>query len=116
MVSDKDKRRAWNRGVFIVPPTELDARLQSIALQMAAALQHAKGVVQRHPQIPILQSARVGLYVLQLHGLEFSSSQVKDLCLKQPALLHLDYTSQLQVDKWDFLTCVLQLSHVTMAA
>jgi len=116
MVDDKGKKRAWHRGVFVVPPAELDSRLDFIALQLAATLQQAKAVVRRLPQIATLQSTRVGLHVSQLHVLGFSSSQVKDMCLKQPALLTLDYTSQLQVDKWDFLTCVLQLSPAAIAA
>jgi len=116
MVDDKEKKRAWNSGVFVIPSAELDSRLDVIALQLGASLQQAKAAVRRLPQIAKLQSTRVGLHVSQLHGLGFSSSQVKDMCLKQPALLSLDYTSQLQVDKWDFLTCVLQLSPASIAA
>lgn len=116
MVDDKDKRRACIKGVFVIPPAELDSRLKLIALQLGATLQQAKAVVRRLPVIATLQSTTVRLHVLQLHGLGFSSSQVKDMCLKQPALLTLDYTSQLQVNKWGFLTCVLQLSPASIAA
>ena len=116
MVDDKEKKRAWRRGVFVIPPAELDSRLDLIALQLSVSVQQAKGVVRKLPQVAMLQSTTVGLHVLQLHGLGFSSSQVKDMCLKQPALLTMDYTSQLQVDKWGFLTCVLQLSPASIAA
>ena len=116
MVDDKEKKRAWSKGVFVIEPAELDSRLDLIALQLAATLQQAKAVVRRLPQIATLQSTTVGLHVSQLHDLGFSSSQIKDMCLKQPALLTLDYTSQLQVDKWAFLTCVLQLSPASIAA
>lgn len=87
-----------------------------IALQLVATLEQAKGVVQRLPQIAKLQSTTVGLHVSQLHGLGFSSSQVNHMCLKQPALLTLDYTSKLQVDKWAFLTCVVLLTPASIAA
>ncbi len=116
IVDDKEKKRAWTKGVFVVPPAELDSRLDFIALQLGVTVQQAKGVVRRLPQIATLQSTTVGLHVSQLHGLGFSSSQVKDMCLKQPALLTLDYTSKLQVDKWAFLTCVMQLSPASIAA
>ena len=116
MVDDKGKKRAWLFGVFFVSPAELDSRLDLIALQLGVTVQQAKGVVRRLPQIATLQSTTFGLHVLQLHGLGFSSSQVKDTCLKQPALLTLDYTSKLQVDKWAFLTCVMQLSPASIAA
>ena len=115
-MDDKEKKRAWTKGVFVVPPAELDSRLDFIALQLGVTVQQAKGVVRRLPQIATLQSTTVGLHVSQLHGLGFSSSQVKDMCLKQPALLTLDYTSKLQVDKWAFLMCVMQLSPASIAA
>lgn len=116
MVDDKEKKRAWTKGVFVVPPAELDSRLDLIALQLDVTVQQAKGVVRRQPQIATLQSTTVRLHVSQLHGHGFSSSQVRDMCLKQPALLTLDYTSKLQVDKWAFVTCVMQLSPASIAA
>lgn len=116
MVDDKAKKRAWHSSVFWVSPLELDSRLDLIALQLTATLEQAKGVVRRLPQIATLQSKTVGLHVSQLHGLGFSSSQLNDMCLKQPDLLTLDYTSKLQVDKWAFLTCVVQLSPASIAA
>ena len=116
MVDDKEKKRAWTKGVFVVPPAELDSRLDLIALQLDVTVQQAKGVVRRQPQIATLQSTTVRLHVSQLHGLGFSSSQVRDMCLKQPALLTLDCTSKLQVDKWAFVTFVMQLSPASIAA
>ncbi len=116
MVDDKEKKRAWSRSVFVIPSAELDSRLDFIALQLAATPQQAKAVVRRLPQIAKLQSTTVGLHVSQLHGLGFSPGQVRDMCLKQPVLLTFDYTSQLQIDKWGFLSCVLQLSPASIAA
>lgn len=116
MVNHKAKKRAWHSSVFCVSPAELDSRLNLIALQLAATLEQAKGVVRRLPQIATFQSTTVGLHVSQLHGLGFSSSQVNHMCLKQPTLLTLDYTSKLQVDKWAFLTCVVQLTPASIAA
>lgn len=116
MVDDKERKRAWHYGVIFLSPAELDSRLDLLALQLGATLQQAKAVVRRKPQIAMLLSATVGLHVLQLHGLGFSPSQVKDMCLKQPALLMFHYTSRVQMDKWGFPTCVMQLSPASIAA
>ena len=98
----RQRKGHGHSSVFCVSPAELDSRLNLVALQLAATLEQAKGVVRRLPQIAKLQSTTVGLHVSQLHGLGFSSSQVNHMCLKQPALLTLDYTSKLQGDKWAF--------------
>ena len=51
-----------------------------------------------------------------MHELGFSPDQVKSMCLRQPVLLGFSYNTQVHVEKWAFLTCVLQLSHATIAA
>ena len=63
------------------------------------------------PQISTLLLETVELHVTQLFGLGFSHDQVKSMCLQQPALLAYNYSSDVRVAKWGFLTCVLQLSH-----
>lgn len=116
MVDDKEMRRAWKHCVFTAPPIELDIRLKSLAAQLDATIGEAKGVLRRAPVIATLQPARVGLHVTQLRDLGFSHSQVKSLCLRQPNLLTLSYSSQVQAAKWAFLTSVLQLSPDDLAA
>ena len=115
-VDDKQMRRAWKHSVFTASPAELDIRLDPIAAQLDATLDEAKRVVRRRPEICCRSPATVALHVAQLHGLGFSHHQVKSMCLQQPSLLALSYQSQLQADKWAFLTCVLQLSHAAIAA
>ena len=93
--------RAWKHCVYTVPPTELDARLNSLAAQLGATIDEAKGVVRRAPTIARLHPATVGLHFSQL---------------RQPSLLTYSYSSQVQAAKWAFLTYVLQLSLDDLAA
>ena len=109
-------QKAWKLGVFRASPAELDIRLDSIAAQLDATLDEAISVAHRLPGISTLLPATVALHVMQLHDLGFMRLQVKSLCLKQPTTLALNYSSQLQADKWAFLTCVLRLSHDAIAA
>lgn len=115
-VNDKELKRAWKNGLFTISPAELDIRLVSLAAQLSATLGEAKSVVRRLPQTGTLLPATVGLHVTQMHERGFSHDQVKSMCLRQPALLTFSYSSQVNVQKWAFLTCVLQLSHATIAA
>ena len=113
---DKQKQRAWKHGVFTSSPAELDIRLDSIAAQLDATLDEAKGLVRRVPEIVNLLPATVALHVRQLLGLEFSLGQVKSMCLRQPVLLKYNYKSDVHIAKWAFLTLVLQLSHDAFVA
>ena len=119
-VDDKQMRRAWKHSVFTASPAELDIKLDWIAAQLDSTLDEAKTVVRRRPETCCLAPATVALLstcsIGQLHGLGFSHHQVKSMCLQQPRMLALSYTSQLQADKWAFLTCVLQVSHAAIAA
>ena len=115
-VDHKQMKRAWKHGVFTVSPTELDDRLDSIAAQLSATTDEAKAVVRSMPVIANLLPKTVGLHVTQLLGLGFSHEQVKSMCLRQPVLLTYSYKSQLQANKWAFLTQVLRLSHDAIAA
>ena len=114
--NDKEMQRAWKHGVFRTSPAELDIRLDSIAAQLDTTLDQAKSLLRRIPEISSLVPATVALHVTQLHGLGFTCLQVKSMCLRQPSMLTLNYNSQLQADKWAFLTCVLQLSHDAIVA
>ena len=113
---DKELQRAWKHSVFISTPAVLDIRLDSIAAELDATLDEAKSIVRRKPEVSNLLPATVALHVKQLHDLGFSHGQVKSMCLGQPSMLTLNYNSQLQADKWAFLTCVLRLSHDAIAA
>ena len=113
---DKQMQKAWKRGVFRASPADLDIRLDSIAAQLDATLDEARSVARRTPGISTLLPATVAMHVMQLHDLGFTRLQVKSMCLKQPNMLALNYNSQLQADKWAFLTCVMQLSHDAIAA
>ena len=112
----KEMQRAWKRGVFRTSHADLDNRLDSIAAQLDTTLDQAKSVVRRLPEISNLLPATVALHVRQLHDLGFTRRQVNSMCLQQPSMLTLSYNSQLQADKWAFLTHVLQLSHDVVAA
>ena len=114
--NDKETQRAWRNGIFITSPAELDIRLDSVAAQLDTTLVEAKGLVRRIPEISTLLPETVGLHVMQLHDLGFSRHQVKSMCSRQPSMLTLNYNTQLQADKWEFLTCVLQLSHDAIAS
>ena len=112
----KETQSAWKHGVFRASPAELDIRLDSIAAQLDATLDEAKGLVRRKPDIITLLPETVALHVRQLLGLKFSLGQVKSMCLRQPVLLKFNYNSEVHVVKWGFLTCVLRLSHDAVAA
>ena len=107
---------AWKRGVFTVPPAQLDIRLSSVAAQLSATSDEAKAVLRSAPQLATRRPEMVGLHVTQLLDLGFSHAQVKSMCLGQPAMLALSYKSQLQADKWAFLTCIMQLNQTAIAA
>ena len=115
-VDHKHMKRAWRHGVFSILPAELDVRLSSIAAQLSATIDEAKSVLRRAPTLTMFLPETVGLHVTQLLGLGFSNGQTKSMCLKQPTLLALSYKSQLQADKWVFMTRILRLSHEAIAA
>ena len=115
-VEHKQMKQAWKHGVFSVSPADLDARLSSIAAQLSATLDKAKGVVRSMPALATSLPETVGLHVTQLLGLGFSHDQVKRMCLRQPRLLNRNYTSDVNVEKWGFLTRILRLSHDAIAA
>ena len=112
----KRTKRAWKQGVFSVSPAEIDIRLSSIAAQLSTTKDEAKAVLRSAPQLASLLPETVGLHVTQLLGLGFSHSQVKSMCLGQPTLLQLRYDSQLQAEKWAFLTLIMQLDCDAIAA
>ena len=67
-------------------------------------------MLRRKPEITLRLPATLGINVVKTHDLGFSPSQVKNMCLRQPSLLFKIYSSRVQVEKWVFLTGVLQLS------
>ena len=115
-VNEKGMRRGWQYNVFEVCPAELHFRVELLAAQLDATIDEAKSVVRRSPQICSLFPTTGGLHVTQLRGLGFFQGQLKSMCLRQPALLTLSYASEVQVQKWAFLACVLRLSHDAIAA
>ena len=112
----KQMTQAWKKGVFVVPPAELDSRLSFVGAQLSATMDEVQAVFRRAPQLTLLLPETLGLHVTQLLGLGFSHSQVKRMCVWLPTLLALSYTSQVQADKWAFLTRIMQLDHDEIAA
>lgn len=100
----------------MLSPTQLDNRLSSMAVQLDATLDQAKGVMRMSPLMCLYLPATLRQHFTELHGLGFSHSQVKSMCLRQPSLLKSNYHSQLNAKKWAFPTCVLQFSHDDVAA
>ena len=109
-------QRAWKHGVFTAPPAEVDMRLHSITARLDTTLDEAKAVVRSMPQILMLLPETVGLHVTHLLDLGFSHGQVRSMCLQQPFMLTCNFSSDVHVAKWGFLTCVLRLSHDVIAA
>ena len=115
-VSPRQMKRVWKHGLFVISPAELEARLVSIVAQLSATPDEVKSVVRRMPQIINHLPETVGSHVTQLLGLGCSHGQVKSMCLEQPALLTLSFKSQIQADKWAFLTRIMQHDHDAIAA
>ncbi len=102
-------KRAWRAGVFAVPVAEMDLRARLIAQQVAVSPTDAISLVRRCPQLLTQPPSRVALHIRQFHALGFTDNQVKDICQGQPPLLNRDWETQVQKEKWGFLTCILQL-------
>lgn len=87
--ADREQMQTARRhGVFTkLNPAELDAKLNSLAANLGATTDEAKGVVRRLLEASCYQPVAGDTAVTALLALGFSHSQVKSICLTQPRLL-----------------------------
>ena len=103
-------KRAFALGAFTASEVDMDMKAEFVAQVLAASREAADRICRRMPQLLRLSTANTTSTVDALQSLGFSLPQVRELCIKQPALLTCNFTSKLHTEKWHFLTCVLQLT------
>ena len=104
-------KHAFAMGAFIVSEADMDRKAEFIAQVLAASSEGADSICRRMPSILTLKIANISSTVNALQSLGFSLTQMRELCIKEPALLSYNFTSELRTEKWKFLTHVLQLTH-----
>ena len=101
---------AWKHDVFVVPPEVMASRLQWLSQSLLASVEEAGSVYRRSAALLRLRSTTVSANVGKLQALGFTLSQTKSMCESQRSMLGFHVTTNVQQEKWEFLTCLMQLT------
>ncbi len=109
-------RTAITTGVFVTPESVMQARAATLQEQLGWDNEHLKQKLSAQPSLLTSEPSTIARNVQAMQGAGFSQSQVWAMCTKQPALLGLKWTSDTNVEKLQFLTCLMGLTLDDIAA
>ncbi len=109
-------RTALTRGVFMTPEPVMQSRAAELQEQLGWDSEQLKQRLSAQPNILNYEPSTIARNVQAMQGAGFSQTQVWAMCTQQPALLGSKWTSDTNVEKLQFLTCLLGLSLDDIAA
>ena len=109
-------RTALTTGVFTTSEPVMQSRAAMLQEQLGWDSEQLKQKLSANPHILNLQPFTIVRNVQELQGAGFSQTQVWAMCTQHPALLGSKWTSDTNVEKLQFLKCLLGLTLDDIAA
>ena len=109
-------RTAFTTGVFVTPEPVMQRRAAKLQDQLGWDSEQLKQKLSAYPHILNSEPSTLARNVQDMQGLGFSQNQVWAMCTQHPSLLGCKWTSDTNVEKLQFLTCLLGLSLDDIAA
>jgi len=109
-------RTAFTTGVFMTSEPVMQSRAAKLQEQLGWDSEQLKQKLSAQPNILNLDPSTIAHNVQAMQGAGFSLNQVWAMCTQQPALLSHKWTSDTNVEKLQFLTCLLGLTMDDIAA
>ena len=103
-------RTALTRGVFKISEPVMQNRAAKLQEQLGWDSEQLKQKLSASPNILNSEPSTIARNVQEMHGVGFSLTQVWAMCTQLPTLLGRNWTSDTNVEKLQFLTCLLGLS------
>ncbi len=103
-------RTAFTTGVFTTPEPVMQCRAAKLQEHLGWDNAQLKQKLSAFPIILNSEPSTVAHNVQDMQGAGFSPTQVWAMCTKQPSLLGRKWTSDTNVEKLQFLTCLLDLT------
>jgi len=109
-------RTAITMGVFVTPEPVMQVRAATLQEQLGWDSEQLKQKLSAKPSLLTSEPSTIAHNVQAMQDAGFSQSQVWAMCTKQPALLGSKWTSDTNVVKLQFLTCLMGLRLDDIAA
>ncbi|DBB18381.1 TPA: hypothetical protein ACH3X3_000032 [Trebouxia sp. C0006] len=109
-------RTAITMGVFVTPEPVMQVRAATLQEQLGWDSEQLKPKLSAKPSLLTSEPSTIAHNVQAMQDAGFSQSQVWAMCTKQPALLGSKWTSDTNVVKLQFLTCLMGLRLDDIAA
>ena len=101
--------------VFLWDPRTMEERAQFLQKMLNLSIAELNKSL-KVPQLLNHTPDHLQAHLESFHGLGFSQAHMKAMCLTRPVLLTLDMTSNTNVEKWNFLTVILEMTITKLAA
>ena len=108
-------QKALKRGVFSCEPATVQQRAELLKQLLSLKDAELKKLLKQ-PMLLTMATETLHTHLTSYYALGFTQADIKAMCLAQPTLLLLDMTSEINREKWAFLTGILQLSTSEVAA
>jgi hypothetical protein len=109
-------RTAFTTGVFMTSEPVMQSRAAKLQEQLGWDSEQLKQKLSACPNILNSQPSKITRNVQELQGAGFTQTQVWAMCTLQPALLWRKWTSDISIEKVQFLTCLPGLTLDDIAA
>ena len=109
-------RTAVTRGVFVTPEPVMQSRAAKLQEQLGWDSEQLKKKLSASPNILNSEPSTIARNVQAMQGAGFSQIQVWAVCTQHSGLLGSKWTSDLNIEKLQFLTCLLGLTLDDIAA
>ena len=109
-------RTSITMGAFVTSEPVMQSRAIKLQEQLGWDNEQLKQKLSAHPSILNLEPSTIARNVQAMQSAGFSLAQVWAVCTQHPALLGSKWTSDTNVEKLQFLTCLLGLSLDDIAA
>jgi len=103
-------RTAFTAGVFVTPEPVMQSRAAKLQEKLGWNSEQLKQKLSAQPNILNSEPSTLARNVHDMQGAGFSPTQVWAMCTKQLSLLGRKWTSDTNVEKLKFLTCLLGLT------
>ncbi len=109
-------RTALTRGVFLMPEPVMQRRAAKLQQQLGWDSEQLKQRLSAEPKILTYEPVTLAKNIHDMQGAGFCLTQVWAMCTQHPTLLAHKWTSDINIGKLQFLTCLLGLSLDDIAA
>ena len=109
-------RTAFTRGVFVTPEPVMQSRAANLQDQLGWDNEQLKQKLSSQPLILTIEPSTIARNVQAMQDAGFPQDRVWAMCTEQPVLLGRKWTSDTNVEKLQFLICLLGLTLDDIAA